>query len=286
MGSPERSVRIHARRQFEVEPDVSIGLRSRFGRPGSSNPTRWGHRAPPSIAAASRLPRGRRIARLRSVPPTPVKPRLDGWKFRWDVVLFFAFVLAAMRHWTDLPLHEVLGALAVPVLAVHLWLNWSWIADVLGRARETLRGEVRFNRAWDIAQSAVALVALGSGLAASRHLLPAIGVPMARHRLMEDIHSVSAWVLMVMIGVHLGVHARWIWAKVRKPRFALVVVLVTLALAGATRLEVFHRMGAFARRFKGDSIQVTAAIVPAALLAFGVLVVLRRHRRATAAHEE
>lgn len=218
------------------------------------------------------------LAGLRSVPPLSPKPRLDGWKFRWDVVLFVAFVLAAMRHWTDLPLHEVLGVVVVPALAVHLWLNWGWIVDVLRRPVATLRGEVRFNRAWDVAQSAVAFVAIGSGLAASRHLLPALGLPLARNRLMEDVHAVSAWVLMVMIGVHLGVHAHWIWAKIRKPRFALVVVLAALVVAGATRLDVFRQMGAFSRRFRGDMIQVTAALVPAALIAFGIFVAVRRRR--------
>jgi Domain of unknown function (DUF4405) len=214
-----------------------------------------------------------------------IKPRLDGWKFRWDVVLFFAFVLAAMRHWTDLPLHEVLGALVVPVLAVHLGLNWSWIVDVLRRPGGALRGEVRFNRAWDIAQSAVALVAIVSGLAASRHLLPALGVSFAGNRIMGDVHAVSAWILMVMIGVHLGVHLPWIASKVRKPRFALMIVAVALAIAWAVRLEIFRDMGAFARRSKKDSVSVTFAVVPAALIAYRVLVVLRR-RRATPAVQE
>ncbi len=177
-------------------------------------------------------------------------------------MLFLAFVLAAMRHGTDLPLHEVLGVVVVPVLAVHLWLNWRWIVDVLRRTARTLPGEVRFNRAWDIAQCVVAIVAIGSGLVASRHLLPALGVaPSARHRLMEDIHAVSAWVLMAMIGVHLGVHAHWIWSKVRKPRFVLAVVLLALALAGATRLEVFQQDRRFGPRFRGDSIKVTLATI-------------------------
>jgi len=218
------------------------------------------------------------LAGLRGVPPPSAKPRLDGWKFRWDVILFFAFVLAAMRHWTDLPLHEVLGAVVVPVLAVHLWLNWRWIVDVLRRPAATLRGEVRFNRAWDIAQSVVAFVAIGSGLAASRHLLPALGLPLARNRFMEDVHAVSAWVLMVMIGIHLGMHVHWIWSKVRQPRFALVVVLVALAVAGATRLDALRQMGAFSRRFRGDMMQVTTALVPAALIAFGISVAARRRR--------
>ena len=212
------------------------------------------------------------------MPPLPVKPRLDGWKFRWDVVLFFTFLLAAMRHWTELPIHEVLGVVAVPVLAVHLWLNWSWIVDVLRRSTNTLPGEVRFNRAWDIAQCVVAFVKIGSGLVVSQHLLPAIGLKPGRNHFLEDVHAASAWVLMVMIGIHLGVHAHWIWSKVRKPRFALVVVLVALAVAGVTRLEILRRQGGFARRFRGDTNKITLAIIPSGLVAFGVLVVVRRRR--------
>ena len=60
---------------------------------------------------------------MKPVLPLSSKSRLDGWKFRWDVVLFFAFVLAAMRHWTDLPLHEVLGPIIPPPeVVVHVWV--------------------------------------------------------------------------------------------------------------------------------------------------------------------
>jgi predicted permease len=214
------------------------------------------------------------------VPSPSVKPRLDGWKFRWDVVLFLAFVLAAMCRWTGLPLHELLGAMVVPVLAVHLWLNWSWIVDVLRRPSRALRGEVRFNRAWDLAQTVVALVAIGSGLGASQYLFPALAAPFARNRIMEDVHAISAWVLMVMIGIHLGVHLSWVWSKVRKPQFALMVVLIALVVAEAARLQIFRGMGVSSRRLKKESIQVAFAIVPSALVAYRILA-LRRRRRPT-----
>lgn len=214
------------------------------------------------------------------MPAQLTQPRLDRWKFRWDVVLFFSFVLAAMRHWTELPAHEILGLFVVPTLAVHLWLNWNWIVDVLRRPSASLRGEVRFNRAWDLAQSGVACLAVVSGLVVSRHLLPALGLTPLRNRFIDDVHAVSSWVLLVMIGIHLGVHVPWIWSKVRRPRFALIVALVTLLVVGATRLDVVRKNGAFSRRFRGDSIKATAALVPPGLLAFGLLTAFRRRRSA------
>jgi hypothetical protein len=208
--------------------------------------------------------------------PPAAKPRLDGWRFRWDVVLLVSFIVAAMRHWTELPCHEVLGFLVVPVLAVHLALNWKWITDVLRRSARPRLREVRFNRAWDIAQMIVAVIAIGSGLLVSRHLLPAFGMTGRRHGFWEHVHSVFAWGLMVMIGIHLGVHVHWIWSKVRRLQFAMTFLLVVAAAAGLTRLKVAREDGAFSRRFRGDAIQVTIAIVPSALVAFGALLVLRR----------
>ena len=55
---------------------------------------------------------------------------------------------------------------------------------------------------------------------------------------------------MAMIGIHLGVLAHWIWSKVRKPRFVLVVVLLALAMEGATRLDVFRQDRRFGRRLR------------------------------------
>ena len=83
---------------------------------------------------------------------------------------------------------------------------------------------------------------------------------------------------MVMIGIHLGVHAHWIWSKVRKPQFALTLVLLVLATGGVTRLDVLRQGGAFSRRYQDDATKVTLAIVPPALIAFGILVVTRRRR--------
>src|SRR2546421_345071 len=122
---------------------------------------------------------------LKSVPAPSAKPRLDGWRFRWDVVVLLAFVVAAMRHWTDLAWHEVLGVVVVPVV---------------------------------------------------------------------------------------GVHAHWIWSKVRKPQSTVWVLLVVAAVVGVMRSPLMRQRG----RFRDDAIKVTAAVVPAAFIAFGALLVFRR----------
>ena len=132
----------------------------------------------------------------------------------------------------------------------------------------------------DVAQAIFALIAVGSGLAVSRHLLPALGVRPPRNRYLEDVHAVSAWFLMAMIGVHLGVHAHWIWSKVRKLRFLLAAALLALVVWSAMRFDVLPHNRAFSQRLHNDSVRMTLALLPSALIAFGFLAVARRRRGA------
>ena len=101
-------------------------------------------------------------------------------KFRWDVVLLAAFAVAGMYHATRRPAHEIVGAIVIPILAIHLWLNRTWIGELWTRPTRSLPGESRFNRRWNVLQVAFATVALGSGLCASQSLLPALGLPRLR----------------------------------------------------------------------------------------------------------
>ena len=63
------------------------------------------------------------------------------------------------------------------------------------------------------------MVALGSGLLDSRTVLPVVGLASSRNRFLENVHAASAYTLVMMVGVHLGLQAHWIWSKLwRAPR--------------------------------------------------------------------
>ncbi len=230
------------------------------------------------------------------MPPISPSVRRDGFKFRWDIVLFFSFVFAAMRRSTGLEWHEWLGVVLIPVLLVHLWLNWNWIVDFIRRPLRGLPGEARFNRWWNVVQFVVVVVVLGSGLLISRVVLPALGMAGLRSNFWGNIHAGSTTVMVIMIGVHLGLHAHWVWSRIKrssrsvrapagkpKSRRGLFVLGVCVAVMVASlwirQLDVYRHHRSLLDRYWNDFTFVNTQIVVPGMLTLGVLVLVRRQRR-------
>ena len=150
------------------------------------------------------------------MPPPNVTPARDAFKLRWDVLLFGLLVLAAMPHATGVAAHEWISVGLVPVLTVHLVLNWSWIIATTRQMFTTLPGETRFNHVWDALLYVMFITATVSGLLSSRVVLPMIGLPPLRDGFWAMMHVVSATVLTCMIGIHLALHVRWVLARLKR----------------------------------------------------------------------
>ncbi len=138
------------------------------------------------------------------------KPSLEGTKLYLDVILLGAFVAANLARGTGVVAHEWLGVAFVVPLALHLVLDWSWIVAVTRRLFRSTPAEVRFNHVLDLASYVVMVVVLFSGLAESRVALPALGIHLGLDRFWIGFHRMSTDVLMVLVGVHLAMHFRWI----------------------------------------------------------------------------
>lgn len=148
-------------------------------------------------------------------PPNPT-PARDAFKLRWDALLFGVLVFAAMPHATGIVAHEWLGVALVPVLVVHLVLNWNWIIATTRQMFTALPGETRFNHVWDALLYVMFITATVSGLLFSRVVLPAIGLPLLADGFWGNVHAVSATVLTMMIGIHLALHLRWVLARLKR----------------------------------------------------------------------
>jgi hypothetical protein len=147
--------------------------------------------------------------------PAPA-PARDSFKLRWDVLLFCVFVFAAMPHATGIFSHEWIGVALVPVLLVHLMLNWDWIVSTTRRMFSALPGEIRFNHVWDALLFVIFILATVSGLMISRFVFPALGIPHRADGFWIIMHTVSATILTLMIGIHIALHLRWVLARLKR----------------------------------------------------------------------
>ena len=127
-----------------------------------------------------------------------------------DLALTAAFLAAIRPFFTGLTWHEWLG-LAVGIgLVAHAVLHRRWLAGVTRNL--TRRCPRRTQACWvlDAALAVGFVVIIGSGLAISRIILPALGIgPLISFELVA-IHRLSSWVTLGLLGVKLALHARGI----------------------------------------------------------------------------
>lgn len=131
------------------------------------------------------------------------------------IVLFIGLVVVLAPQATGIALHEWASFLVIGPLLVHLVIDWEWIVSASSRFFGTQPGRIRFNYCWDWLLFAMMTVATVSGVAISEAALPALGITITIDPFWSVAHDISANLLMVMLGVHLGMHWKWIMSAVQ-----------------------------------------------------------------------
>ena len=125
-----------------------------------------------------------------------------------DLALTIGFVAAIRPFFTGLTWHEWLGlAVGVGVVA-HTVLHRRWLAGVTRNLIRRCPRQTQVNWVLDMALALGFVVIIGSGLAISRIILPALGIGPVFSFELVAIHRVSSWVTLGLLGVKLALHAR------------------------------------------------------------------------------
>ena len=117
---------------------------------------------------------------------------------------------------TGVALHEWLGIVLIVALLAHLLLSWAWIVAALRRFFASLAPLVRINAILNLLLFIVSVVVLASGLMISVVALPFFGIHPFPTIFLRLLHLVSADVLLIVVGLHLGLNWKWIMAALRK----------------------------------------------------------------------
>jgi len=127
-----------------------------------------------------------------------------------DLVLFVGMVLVLAPQATGIPLHEWGSVLILLPFLLHLLLDWQWIVSVSQRIFKHQNGQTRFNYYWNWFMFVMGVLATFSGFWVSEALLPSIGFPITIDPFWVEIHAFTANSVMIMLGVHLAMHWKWI----------------------------------------------------------------------------
>jgi len=130
--------------------------------------------------------------------------------------ILLLFVIINAPQFTGLAWHEWISfAFVLPFLA-HLILSWKWIVSVMTRLFKKLPGDTRFNQIWDTFLFVMMTVVIFSGTIISEKALPALNIHIKIDPFWRSIHTTSANLLMLMFGVHLAMHWKWIVSNFRR----------------------------------------------------------------------
>lgn len=155
-----------------------------------------------------------------------------------DAASFVAFLLVTAPHFTGMAIHEWLSLALGAALVTHLLLHWSWIVAVTRRFFSAATWNARLNYVLNALLFVVFTTALFTGLMLSEIVVPLFGVQLGHDGLWEQLHRLSSDAAVILIGLHVALHWRWIVNATRKlfsRRSSRRVVMGDIPAAPATR---------------------------------------------------
>src|SRR5262249_27233315 len=137
----------------------------------------------------------------------------------FDIAIAVAFVFTMDVRYTGLRLHERLGLAFGAALVVHLALHWKWIYHITRTFFRRLFHSSRSNYVLNTALLINMLVIIVTGIGVSNTLGIRFGTLRALMVGWVRIHVIASEISIILVGLHIAVHWKWIIASSRKYLF-------------------------------------------------------------------
>ena len=137
-----------------------------------------------------------------------------------DCTMLVAVVLLQAWRLTGVPIHEWLAVALLAGVVAHLLMHWPWVASRTQRILKPRTGRARVNYALNLILFLSFTIAMVSGFAISKVILPMHPEP-NEYLKWHGIHEFSSRVMMFTAALHLALN----WDKLfaRRPRFRFVL---------------------------------------------------------------
>lgn len=131
-------------------------------------------------------------------------------RFLVDAVALVLFVVAMNTAATGIPLHEWLSVGVAGLIVFHLVTEWDWTIHVVTRFFRRLAGLSRLHLFVDVVLFVAFVLVMLSGFLVSQSIVPLLGGQVPFGPTWRIVHALSADLALVVLGVHLGLHWRWV----------------------------------------------------------------------------
>jgi len=152
-------------------------------------------------------------------PQRNLQPSKTQVRLYLDLVLFVLFLVTNAPQGTGILFHEWIGIAFIIPIVVHVVMDWQWLVSVTQRLFRKLNGETRFNHFWDILLFIMMTLVTFSGVIVSHSALPSLGIPIQVDHAWVELHEATANLLIIMVGIHLAMHLKWIVSTMKRYLF-------------------------------------------------------------------
>ena len=149
--------------------------------------------------------------------------------FLVDAILLALFVAEMSFHHLPKILHEVLGVLMVALIIFHIAINFRRVVSLTKK----MTPRKFFCLEIDVALFLITAIIFVTGVCMSNYLFPdVVSSAFRRSMTIHQLHVSAPYVLMILIGMHLGLHWHEFWQR--------FLSLFGLAELYQRRKEIFH----------------------------------------------
>jgi cytochrome b len=148
--------------------------------------------------------------------PVKKKISLANVNLLFDIVIFTAFLLSLDPHATGHAIHEWLGIALIAAIVTHLLLHWKWIVQVTTRFFRKLSMQARLNYILNALFFVDFTILVFTGLMISETALPTLGIYIARDKSLRRLHTLSADLIVLIVGLHVAIHWKLIFNAIKR----------------------------------------------------------------------
>lgn len=136
-----------------------------------------------------------------------------------DLFFFILMIAVLIPQSTGISIHEWLSFIILIPFFLHLIINWNWIANNTKNLFKKQLRKTKFDYFFNWLLYIVMLIVTVSGIVISESVLPAIGITFNINPFWTIIHNASATLFIVLLGIHLALHWKWIITTFQKLKF-------------------------------------------------------------------
>ena len=136
-----------------------------------------------------------------------------------DLAIFAAFLAVMAPRMTGIAVHEWLSLALAGTVIAHIVLHFDWIVNVGGQYFKKLFHSSRLKFVVDLLLFVAVIAVMLSGILISRSILPLLGLEPLHGGAWKAIHSLSANLSVLLLGLHLGLN--WSWIRKMSRRYLL-----------------------------------------------------------------